>query len=390
MRTQFPWLVVAGVVLALGMAASSQVHSSQSGLRVPINVLPGTREALRIDAAQTRFDPAQHGFRFVNNFANNMIPEFDIRTDGLCGGMVFAALDYFNASMPIPTQDYAPGEGSALRQYLYHRQTNSIVDHNHVKWVELSVNPGGARNAEFYRWGLEGPNGRLDELKRRIQRGEPVPLGLKGCDEGCFGDHQVLAIGYNVGRFTGDLSQDHRQVKITVYDPNHPRQKRTLTADPATGQFYLAEVPHHRWRTWFIADYSKRPPPRVTQPTQELIVELRTGGDDLRGGNDNVNIVVLSKDGREHRLDNANMRRRWINNSMNAVSVSLPAWLGYDNLRGMRLETTFGGGMGGDNWNLDEIRVRYRGGQHNNYMLTESGRPLARFTGDHKRQEFLF
>lgn len=391
MRIQVPWIAV-GLAFVLGVATASQAHSTTPVLRVPKQAVPLNRPLQNQGAvANTRFDPRQHGFHFSNGFANNMIPEFDIRTDGLCGGMAFAAMDYFNSSVPVPTQDYQPGEGSELRKYLYARQTNSIVDHNHVKWVELGVNPGGARNAEFYRWGLEGPNGRLDELKRRIQRGEPVTLGLKGCDEGCSGDHQVVAIGYDVGNFTGDLSQDHRQVKIFLYDPNFPDRKMTLTADPDRKQFYLAESPNSRWRTWFISDYSKRTPPRITQPTRELVLELRTGGDDLRGGNDNVHVVVLSKDGREFRHDNANLRRRWINNSTNAVSIALPDWLGYDNLRGVRLETTFGGGIGGDNWNLDEIMVRYRDGSRDDYMIHPlTGRPLVRFTGNHKQQEFLF
>src|SRR5262249_27597090 len=48
------------------------------------------------------FSPAQHGFRFVNAFNNDFIPALDIRTNGLCGGMSYAALDYYFARMPIP------------------------------------------------------------------------------------------------------------------------------------------------------------------------------------------------------------------------------------------------------------------------------------------------
>jgi hypothetical protein len=385
----------AALALCLALATASAAAQVPGPVLRDVT-LERAASALPRTANRTRFDPATHGFAFANTFANNFIPEFDVRTDGLCGGMVYAALDYFYATgIPLPTQRYEPGEGTALRTYLYHRQTNSIVDHNHVKWAELSVNPFGTRNQEFYRWGLEGPGGRLDALRREIDAGRPVPLGLKGCDEGCSGDHQVLAIGYDVGAYTGDMGPALRQVRIFVYDPNFPGRVMTLTPFPEASQYRYLEADNrgrrHRWRTYFVNEhYSRRQPPRIVQAPRELLLQLATGGDDLRGGNDNLHVHVLLRDGRTLRFDNVNQRRRWVNNSRHTVALPLPEGVAPGLVRGVRLETTFGGGMGGDNWNLDAIIVSGRDDAGDQELFRADAAPLFRFTGDARTREFAF
>mgnify|MGYP001024518243 FL=1 len=386
MRILFRCLA-AGALLALSLQALAQNPVLRATDKVRLRLPAGVSIPNPEVAAMTRFDPARHGYRFSNSFANNVIPEFDYRTDGLCGGMVFSVLDYFYAGMPVPDQPYRPGEGSPLRRYLYDRQVQAITHGgNLTRWVEMSVNPFGSRNDEFFNWGFEG---RLDELKRRIQRGEPVPLAMRSCDEGCMGDHYVLAVGYDFGTWKRETDPANRdQVKIFLYDPNHPGQTVTLKADLQRKQYYLAESTGSRWRAWFIADYARRTPPAITRPTREVVVRMDTGNDDLRGGNDNVHIVLLGHDGREQRYENVNYRKRWVNHSTEEVSLALPDDFHVDNLRGLRVETTFGGGIGGDNWNLSLISARYYGPEGERQLLF--GSRGARFTGSHKRQEFPF
>jgi hypothetical protein len=48
----------------------------------------------------TNFHPDKNGFNFGNGFKNDFIPAFDIHTSGLCGGMSYAALDYFFSDVP--------------------------------------------------------------------------------------------------------------------------------------------------------------------------------------------------------------------------------------------------------------------------------------------------
>ena len=161
----------------------------------------------------TSFAPATQGFGFANTFVNDFVPALDIRTGGLCGGMTYAALDFYNAHRPIPAQDYRPANGTALQRYLYDRQVVSILS-NVDRWVELGANAGGVRNGEFFRWGLEGkPGGRIAELRSFLDRGAPVPLGLQGAT-GKSDNHQVMAIGYDLGAYRGDLGAHQEDFRI--------------------------------------------------------------------------------------------------------------------------------------------------------------------------------
>lgn len=344
----------------------------------------------------TRFNPSDHGFKFVNRFRNIFISELNWTTSGLCGGMSYAVLDYFRAGMRIPQQDFMPAEGTTLQSYLYNRQVNSI-ERNLDKWAEYGSNPWGWRNREFFNWGLEFGGGRLGELRQRIDRGEPVPLGLQecggdcGCPGGCPKSHQVLAIGYDLGRYNGNPSVNAEDVSIFVYDPNFPNRVLTLKPRVAGAMYSYEEEPNQRWRAYFVdTKYTSNRPPAIADRPNEVIVQFVTGGDDLRGGNDNVHLVLLLRSGRTIRFENINDRRRWIDNSSQTVTRSLPSGMRPEDIVGVRLETTFGGGIGGDNWNLDRIQVRVRLNGTNQTLFDQSGAPLVRFTGDQRVREFRF
>ena len=84
----------------------------------------------------TDFDPKKHGFHFSNNFVNTVCntPFGKITSRGRCGGMAFAALDYYYAKLPIPThrgRDFPGGEvppdGTCLADYIYHRLMDSFA-----------------------------------------------------------------------------------------------------------------------------------------------------------------------------------------------------------------------------------------------------------------------
>jgi hypothetical protein len=161
----------------------------------------------------TPFNPTQHGFKFVNTFKLqpfNFEVFKNVQFGGQCGGMAYAAFDYFNASKSIPNQNYRPAVGTTLQRYIFNRQQNSFWD-NVDKWGELFVNPGGARTDEFFNWGLQRTNGgRVDELRQTVGAGRPVPLGLFKAGNGGTGPHhQVLAIGYEIGSRPEELKITH-------------------------------------------------------------------------------------------------------------------------------------------------------------------------------------
>src|SRR5436190_19892466 len=84
-------------------------------------------ESVRVEG----FLPGKHGFRFSNSFPAG--PLVTVRlpglgpvplgnaSQGLCGGMVFAARDYFEAGTPIPDCEEPPATGSLLFDYLVRR-----------------------------------------------------------------------------------------------------------------------------------------------------------------------------------------------------------------------------------------------------------------------------
>jgi hypothetical protein len=337
----------------------------------------------------TSFTPTAHGFNFINEFKNLFISELNWTTGGLCGGMVYAALDYFHARTPVPSQDYMPAEGTPFQSYLYNRQVDSI-NSNVDKWAELGFNPFGHRNREFFNWGVQAGSGRLGELRARIDLHHPVPLGLQTMGgEGERGHHQVLALGYELGRYKGDLGDNIEDFSIFVYDPNLPNRVMTLKPDVAHACYFYAEEKSRRWRAYFVdTKYSAKLPPAIPTVQNELMAEFRTGDDDLRGGNDNVHLSVLHRSAAPLRFENVNDLKRWVDKSKQTVSRRLPATLDFDDIVGLRLETTFARGEGGDKWNLDHLKVRVRLDGETRTVFDRGGNPLVRFTGDVRASEF--
>lgn len=203
---------------------------------------------------RTTFDPAVHGFHFANTFENHrFIGPVHISLGGRCGGMVYAALDFFLSGLPIPSDTTLPPEGSSLSTYISQRQDKSITNTLDL-WIERFFNLGGARTAEFFHWGLPSQaNGQFTRLKSSIDLNKPVPLGLFTPGDGGFvPHHQVLAIGYETGSSDEDL-------RIFVYNPNCPDVESVMRPD-STQVRYIETAPFavHEWLNYF-ADLNYQP-----------------------------------------------------------------------------------------------------------------------------------
>lgn len=182
------------------------------------------------------FLPSAGGFRFANAFPNVPLRRIGIpgvvslsigdASNGLCGGMVFAARDYFERDRPPPADEAAPGQG-ALFEYLVDRLFSSF---------NLPFGPGrylGLMNPHLQDgetiWSRIGvlPHGRAWRMAREewpairaeIDGGHPSPLGLvRAKSTNAFDlkkNHQVLSYGYDLVGNT---------VRLHVYDPNLPRR----------------------------------------------------------------------------------------------------------------------------------------------------------------------
>ncbi|HEV7780177.1 MAG TPA: RICIN domain-containing protein [Chitinophagaceae bacterium] len=347
---------------------------------------------------KTSFVPEVNGFHFVNTFNGEDI----IRWGGLCGGMVYSALDYFRVRIPVPTQTYTPANATVLQSYLYQRQQHSMWNVNE-KWSELEV-AYNTRGSEIYRWGIQGTGGgRLEELKNSIDAGNSTPIGLfvggiRGLDNSDNGNHVILAVGYSTGRYRGDLGGHINDYKILAYDPNMRNRTVTLVPD-ILGERYFEIESGKAWRTYFVNNHwdKEHAPPRnipnfpEAEPEgsiRHLYAEFWTGGDDLRGKNDNVGITVNYADGTEQHFGNVNGLVRWVDNSTQTVHLELNRTVRKSDIRSFTITTTFGDGFDSDDWNLDAFIVTTGlGGITFAYSAANPGSYIFRFSGDEHRQK---
>jgi hypothetical protein len=177
------------------------------------------------------FEPLSDGFAFTNSWP--AAPAVTVSTpfgpvgignaaNGLCGGMVFAALDYWIAGHVPPKARPAPG--TPLYKFIVRR----LIDSWHV--------PAGV--VEYYQW-MNLPDGDVTAsvlgrtvvvqrgvswrtieqqwplVKASIDAGVPAPIGVvtvKSANVAELGqNHQVGAYSYTVAG---------SEVTVGVYDPN--------------------------------------------------------------------------------------------------------------------------------------------------------------------------
>ncbi len=182
------------------------------------------------------FLPSTSGFRFANSFPHVPVRWIGIpdmislgigdASNGLCGGMAFAARDYFEARRPAPEDTTAPGQGP-LFDYLVDRLFDSFhLPLGPIRYLELMnpLLPDG--ETVWSRLGL-APHGRAwrtakeewPRVRAEIDAGHPSPLGLVRVKSTNPFDlkenHQVLAYGYDL---VGS------SLTLHLYDPNRPRR----------------------------------------------------------------------------------------------------------------------------------------------------------------------
>jgi hypothetical protein len=146
---------------------------------------------------------------------------------GLCGGMTFAAKDYWLNQWVVPRgtgkndqPDRSTPEGDALRSYLWDRLLKSVEDNvgTFLEWMgalHLGGGPGWLRDHSLTEW---------TKLKQQIDStSQPVPIGLIGTTWNPLNNHQVLCYGYqDNGNQTGSLF---------LYDNNRPGVESVTTLD---------------------------------------------------------------------------------------------------------------------------------------------------------------
>ena len=245
----------------------------------------------------TPFNPVQHGFHFANTFPNTQFwaGGVEVSMGGRCAGMIWSALDYYYNNLPIPPINTLPNEGSTLSTYIAIRQERS-THANIDDFAEVILDPFGWRTTEIFNWGLQGTgNGKMQRVKSSIDAGKPISLMLYN-QTNLFAHHSVLAIGYSMERYLGDLGNFKEDFKLYVYDPNFPEEIKILIPDFSnTGNpryFYPNEAGispgHGEWLTYFPTDgYVSQSPSNTSGITNcpEIIKQIT--GKSYRGSTHN-------------------------------------------------------------------------------------------------------
>lgn len=223
------------------------------------------------------FLPSRNGFAFTNDWP--AAPGVAMRTPfgtvgignaaaGLCGGMVFAALDYWRLGLGPPATQ--PAAGSALYRFIVRR----LIDSWHLpagvaRYYEWMCLPDGdtslrVRGRSVMR--VRGVSWRTitwhwPRLRASLDRGAPAVLGLVTVASpwpGLLGhNHQVLAYGY---------AQTGHVVSLHVYDPNTgPDDNVRIVFDsaaPASATAFEHNIAIG-WpvRGFFVTGYSPATPP---------------------------------------------------------------------------------------------------------------------------------
>lgn len=116
-----------------------------------------------------------------------------------------------------------------------------------------------------------------------------------------------------------------------------------------------------------------------------------TGDDDLRGGNDNVDLLIRFKTSRQMiTVRNLNNRENWPNYSTRTINKELLGSdeIDIDDIKSIELQHTGGGGIGADNWNLAGFKLTIRKDGRSRELVDEVRRLIFRFTGESRSKVF--
>lgn len=173
---------------------------------------------------ETRFSPSIHGW----NFSNSCFPAYRYKLPlfpyarwgkserGLCGGMVFSALDFYLVAKPVPRiETLNTNDSDPVFRYLVQRLFDSFTPSDVSQYYRLQHPWCSKKTREAH------SEQQLQHILNGLDTGTPVPFTLillRSWNPDRLGEnHQVLATGYSV---------ENEYITIRIYDPNYPNQDR--------------------------------------------------------------------------------------------------------------------------------------------------------------------
>lgn len=195
---------------------------------------------------KTNFNPPSHGYSFPNRFEFKGISRIKkfIKGNfiyGMCGGMVFTALDYYFDQYKLPGYLAVEDLPLSYTKYLWKRQTESVsisVLLKIILFASLSVSKSMQKTNK-------------DELPKIIERlndGLPTPIVIirSSFFQNPTHNHQVLVTGY----------EDNGSIlELELYDPNHPKLDPRLIIKKSP-KYLITQTTREPVRGLFLNNYS--------------------------------------------------------------------------------------------------------------------------------------
>ncbi|MFA6278302.1 MAG: hypothetical protein WC622_16255 [Pedobacter sp.] len=228
-------------------------------------------------------------------------------------------------------------------------------------------------------------------------------------------DLKSITIKRKIKRWNNDamISSDNWTVSNVTVVANLGNKRTTLanytSARPHTKVFRFKAIPSrdenetgdknsvYGWGTEVNLALSQvptvaPPPARATTVVNPIIkIETLTGGDDLRGGNDNLNVLIRLKirPVRNISLNNINNRQSWGNFTEHTVTRPISGLpFTFDDIEDVVLRHTGGGGTGADNWYLDKLKITLTMAGETRVLVDQVSNPVHYFKGDSRSKTF--
>lgn len=216
---------------------------------------------------KTHFIPSVHGFNFANYFTGYPLPLLPLTgsftklitpkvSHGLCGGMCFAAYDFFLSKKNIPVNTFTPSQKSLLYRYLYKRQihTYGSFGKNIAKFAQWTV----CSNTKI----AISTFNEIQKVKTKLDRGDLVILGIVYVSIkesiAIWRNHQVLAYDY---------LEKEKKLIINIYDPNLPAKDNVTLEVSLTSSSAYCEQKYKDKKKFvrgiFIIPYVRVDPPFI-------------------------------------------------------------------------------------------------------------------------------
>lgn len=154
------------------------------------------------------FLPSKNGFKFSNYFSVDYhSAPFINDADGMCGGMVYAVIDYYKASLSPPDDTQPPTRihNNPLLEYIRQRQKDSVLQLRTLNYLlAFRLTPEKEKEMALNTYEI---------IKTQINQNEPIALGLIRSHEfkQVKKNHQVSVYGYQ--------EDAEGNVILKVYDP---------------------------------------------------------------------------------------------------------------------------------------------------------------------------